>query len=99
MDPTLLKTGAIILGLTVLVIAGALVIRYTRGRLLEDRPIRPDDLLAPLEEAYRRGQMDEAEYQRVRRSLEGGKVDAAGAGGKAEDQPPRPDRGETIPGA
>lgn len=58
------------LGLAVLVVAGGWVIRQARREMMQDRPERLRDALAPFDEAFRRGQMSEAEHQRIQRSLE-----------------------------
>src|SRR5262245_8283840 len=81
----------IVLGAIVLVVLGVLAARAARERALESQPARTEDLLAPLEAAYRRGLMDDAEYQRVRRSLEGGEAH------KPERPPPAPPPPEPAP--
>ena len=97
---TLLNDAWRILGLIVLVVLGVLVIRAYRRSLIESRPERPEDLLGPLEEAYRRGQMSDEEYQRVRRSLEVGKAANREPAENPElHRPPdKPDPGESAPG-
>jgi hypothetical protein len=73
MDASFLVNTLLILGLALAVVLGGLAIRFARRQAMEeDRPTRPEDVLGPLEEAYRRGELDEAEYQRVRRSVERG---------------------------
>ena len=97
--PNLLASLGILVLLAVLIAAGALWIRAVREDI---RPTRPGslDLLRDLEAAYRKGQMDTAEFERVRQSLDnqatGGPMEAprsAGAPvprGKPPAVPPTP---------
>lgn len=72
LDPNLMWYLVLVV-LTVAMIIGALLTRNLWNDLkgLNDEPATgPDELLAPLSEAFAAGQMDEAEYQRIRASVE-----------------------------
>ncbi len=64
-------TLAALVGLTILLGIGWVVIaRARRDTLASSDDEEPDDLLGPLQDAYRRGQMDEEEFQRICATLD-----------------------------
>lgn len=98
METLLLKNALRLLGLVVLVGIGGLAIRLARRQVLDRRAPRLDELLVPFEEAYRRGQMDEKEFQRIRRSLEAGLRGQLLTDRKPPALPPDADLEEPVPG-
>jgi hypothetical protein len=104
LDESFWFNGLLILAAVALVWIGMVVIQRTRRGVLEDRPERPEDRLAPFEAAYRRGQMSEEEFRRIQQSLGAGlhvpptpptpRVAPPGPSQATEEEPPGP-----LPGA
>jgi hypothetical protein len=68
--PNLLTTLGILGLLTAIIVAGVALIRALRVDLQGSARARPIELLRDLEAAFKKGQMDTAEFERVKRSLE-----------------------------
>jgi hypothetical protein len=88
MFPTQLVLAAVaLIALFGLIALAFQIVKRARGEVTGDVPDEPEDLLAALEGAYESGEMDSAEFERVKNSLE-----RRGKG------PPEPtDRPEAIP--
>ncbi len=83
-----------LLGICVVI---GLFVAYRFQREVNDdlAPTTEKDLLGPLEKAYYAGLMDEAEFLRIRESMNRGKLDAGPPAPKAPAAPPSPPRADT----
>jgi hypothetical protein len=80
MDSLASSALLILAGVALLWIGGTIIGRMRREATTTAVDARPTDPLAPFEAAYRRGQMSDEEYQRIREKLgAGAKLGRVGA--------------------
>ncbi|MEO8939892.1 MAG: hypothetical protein ABI453_05020 [Isosphaeraceae bacterium] len=68
-DATFWQNAGLIIGTILLITIGLAVINFMR-REAKGNLETEDDLLLPLQQAYKAGQMDSAEFQRIRESID-----------------------------
>lgn len=69
-EAALLKTGLLLAGMTALIAIGIGVVQRLRRELHDNDAVTQGDVRAAFEAAYDAGEIDEAEYRRVRASLD-----------------------------
>lgn len=89
-DATFWQNTGLIAG-TILLIAIGLVVINVMRRVAKGGLDTEDDLLSPLQQAYRAGQMDSAEFQRIQES-----VDRQRTGQNLDPPPQRPSPPEST---